>query len=147
MSNAATPRTEQSATDQMKQTASNIGQSAQDAAHTAGQKIQDAAHTAKEKVQDVAHKAGQKAEDATAALGSTMQSAADKVREKGPQEGTLGRASEGVARYLEQGGRYLEEKNLSGLADDLTGLIRRHPFPAVMVAAGLGLLLGRALRS
>jgi len=127
--------------------AQTAGQKAQDLVHTAGQKAQDLAHTAGQKAQDLAHTAGTKAEDATAAFGRTLETAADKVREKTPNEGMLGRASEAVASTLEQGGRYLEEKNLSGLAGDMTEMIKRNPIPAVLIGVGLGFLLGRTLRS
>jgi hypothetical protein len=124
-----------------------VGQKAQDLAHNAAQKAQDLAHTAGQKVQDAAHAAGHKAEDATAALGSTMKSAADKVRENAPHEGMLGRGAEAVASTLERGGDYLRERNLSGMADDMTELIRRNPLPAVLLGIGFGFLLGRVLRS
>jgi len=122
------------------------GQKAQDLVQTAGQKAQDVAHTASQKAQDLAHTAGQKAEDATASFGKTLETAADKVRGNAPNEGVLGRASEAVASTLEQSGRYLEE-NLSGMADDMTAMIRRNPIPAVLIGVGLGFLIGRTLRS
>jgi hypothetical protein len=123
------------------------GQKVQDAAQAAGQKAQEFAHTAGQKAQDLAHTAGQKAEDATASIGRTLETAADKVRQKTPNEGMLGKASEAVASTLEQGGRYLEEKNLTGMADDVTELIKRNPIPAVLIGVGLGFLIGRTLRS
>jgi ElaB/YqjD/DUF883 family membrane-anchored ribosome-binding protein len=138
--------------------ASAAGQKAQDLAHTAGQKAQDLAHTASQKAQDLAHAAGQKiqdaahaaeqrAEDATASLGGGLKSAADTVRRHTPDEGMLGRASEAVASTLERGGSYLQEKNLSGMADDITDMIKRYPVGAVLIGLGLGFLLGRTLRS
>ncbi len=179
MSNATTSRN-QSESDKTRTTASQVGQSAQDAArnvgqkaqetahtagqkaqdfaHQAGQKAQDLAHTAGQKVQDFAHSAGQgvrdaasavgnRAEDATGSLGSGMQSAADRVRDTFPREGMLGRASGAVADALDRGGRYIEEKKISGMAGDVTDVIQRNPIPAVLVALGLGFFLGRALRS
>jgi len=123
------------------------GQKVQEAAHTAGQKAQDLAHTAGQKAQDLAHTTGQKAEDATASFGKTLETAADKVRGTTPREGVLGQASEAVASTLEKSGRYLEDKNLSGMADDMTEMIRRNPIPAVLIGVGLGFLIGRTLRS
>jgi phage-related minor tail protein len=159
----------QSDADKVKQAGREAGSAVQDAAHAAGQKAQDLAHTATEKVKDVAqaagqkaqdlaqtagekardaaHTAGQKAEDATASLGGTLKSAADTVRSHTPNEGMFGRASDAVAGALEHGGQYLQEKNLSGMADDMTEMIRRNPIPAVLFGVGLGFLLGRTLRS
>jgi len=127
--------------------AQTVGQKAQDLVQTAGQKAQDLAHTAGQKAQDLAHTAGNKAEDATASFGKTLESAADKVRSNTPNEGALGRASEAVANTLEKSGRYLEDKNLTGMADDVTEMIRRNPIPAVLLGVGLGFLIGRTLRS
>jgi hypothetical protein len=59
----------------------------------------------------------------------------------------LGRASGAVADALDRGGRYIEEKKISGMAGDVTDVIQRNPIPAVLVALGLGFFLGRALRS
>jgi len=122
------------------------GQKAQEFAHTAGQKVQEAASAAGQKVQDAAATVGHKAEDATAAVGRGFETAADKVREKLPHEGMLGRASEAVADTLDRTGRYIEERNIRGIANDVTEVIRRNPIPAVLVAVGLGFLLGRTLR-
>jgi ElaB/YqjD/DUF883 family membrane-anchored ribosome-binding protein len=123
------------------------GQKVQETAQSAGQKAQDLAHTAGQKAQDLAHTAGHKAEDATSAFGKSLETAADKVRQNTPNEGVLGRASEAVASTLEQSGRYIEQKNLTGIADDMTEMIKRNPIPAVLIGVGLGFLLGRTLRS
>jgi hypothetical protein len=50
-----------------------------------------------------------------------------------------------VAGTLESGGRYLEEQGLGGIAEDVTGLIRRNPIPAVLIGVGLGFMLARFL--
>jgi ElaB/YqjD/DUF883 family membrane-anchored ribosome-binding protein len=118
--------------DQAKQTASNIGERARETAANVADKAKQAASTAKEK-----------ADQAVSGTGSGMQSLAGQIREKGPQEGMLGSASSAVAGTLEQGGRYLEEHGLSGIADDLTNTIRRNPIPAVLISVGIGFLLAR----
>jgi len=137
----------QEAADKLHQAASHAGHAVQDAASTVGHKAQDAAHAVTDKARDMASTVGHKAEDATASVGSGMQSLADKVRDKAPNEGMLGKASESVASALEHGGKYLEDKNLSGLADDMAQMIKRNPLPAVLIGVGLGFLLGRTLRS
>jgi F0F1-type ATP synthase assembly protein I len=35
---------------------------------------------------------------------------------------------------------------LTGIADDLTGVIKRNPIPAVLVGIGIGYLIAHALR-
>jgi hypothetical protein len=124
---------------------------AKEAAGHAGQAVQNAASAAASAtghaVQNAASTVGHKAEDATSAVGHGMQSLAGTVRQKGPESGMLGSATHAVADTLDQTGQYIEDKNLSGMMDDLTGLIKRNPIPAVLVGLGVGFLIGRTLRS
>jgi ElaB/YqjD/DUF883 family membrane-anchored ribosome-binding protein len=110
-------------------------------------KAQDTAQTALEMGKQAATKVGEKADDATAATGRGIQSVAGTLRENLPQSGMIGGATRAVADTLEQGGRYLEHEKLSGMAEDITDVIRSHPVPALFIALGIGFLLGRALSS
>ena len=122
--------------DHIKDAASQVGQAASSAASAAGQTVGN-----------VASNIGHKADDATAAAGRGIESLGEKVRQKGPESGFLGSATRTVANALESSGEYLEQKKLSGMAEDLTDLVRNNPIPALLVGIGLGFLLGRALRS
>jgi len=110
-------------------------------------KAKQAASTVADKARDVASAVGQRAEGATEAVGSGMQSLAGTIRDKAPQGGLLGGAASGVASALDSSGRYLEEQGLSGMAEDVTNLIRRNPIPAMLIGVGLGFLLARMTRS
>jgi hypothetical protein len=92
---------------------------------------------------EAASNVGRRAEDATSAVGSGMQSLAGTLREKAPREGVLGTASSTMARGLESGGRYLQEEGFGGMVDDLSGVIRRNPIPAVLIGVGIGFLMAR----
>jgi len=124
------------ATEKVREAASHVGQAASNVASAAGQAAGNVATTI-----------GHKAEDVTASAGRTMQNLGEKVRERGPESGFLGTATEKVAGGLESAGQYLEDKNLSGMAEDITGLIRRNPIPALLIGIGLGFLLARTMRS
>jgi hypothetical protein len=76
-----------------------------------------------------------------------MENLGETVRQKGPESGFLGQATRSVAGALESSGQYLENKKLSGMAEDVTDLVRNNPIPALLIGIGLGFLLGRALRS
>jgi len=76
-----------------------------------------------------------------------MESLGETVRSKGPESGFLGKATGAVAGALESGGKYLEDKKISGMADDLTDMIKRNPIPALLIGVGLGFLLARTFRS
>jgi hypothetical protein len=161
MANTTTHKAQDTANktaEQAKGAVSSGAEKAKDVAHTAVdrtkevaqagvEKARDLANTGVEKAKDAAHSAGHMAEHATESVGGGMESLAGTIRQKAPHEGVLGSAASKVADTLEQGGRYIKEEGLSGMADDLTNTIRRNPLPAVLVAVALGFLLARATRS
>jgi len=120
---------------------------AKEAAGQAFDKAKDAASHVGEAAQHAAQAVGQSAENATSAVGQGVQKAAEGVREYGPREGILGSATQTVADTLESTGKYVEDKNLSGMVEDVGGLIKRNPIPAVLIGLGVGFLIGRALSS
>jgi vacuolar-type H+-ATPase subunit E/Vma4 len=130
-------------TEKAKDIADKAGDKAKDAAHTAADKAQGWVETARDKASDVAGAAKDKADSATQSVGRGMETAADKVRQYAPS----GRVTESVAGAIERGGEYLEEKGLSGVADDLVELVRKNPIPALLIGFGVGFLVARALRS
>ena len=119
---------------------------ARDQAGQAVDKVRDAASHAGEALSSAAAAVGQKADEAAGSVGTGIKSVADTIRQQGPQEGMLGNATRTVAGAIDQTGRYLEEKHLSGMADDVASVIKAHPIPAVLIGLGVGFLLGRALR-
>jgi hypothetical protein len=123
--------------------ASDVKNKAQDLGAAALHQAKDAASQLAEKGKDLAHAAGQKADDAASAVGGGMKSLAGTVRQRGPHDGFLGSAASTTADALERGGRYLQEEGVTGMAEDLTNLIRRHPIPAMLVGIGLGFLVAR----
>jgi len=76
-----------------------------------------------------------------------MRSLAGQVREHSPNSGVLGSAGDRVAEGLEGAGRYLEDKGLAGMSDDLAGVIKRNPIPAVLIGIGIGYLIACSTRS
>jgi ElaB/YqjD/DUF883 family membrane-anchored ribosome-binding protein len=110
-------------------------------------KTKEAFSSVGETVSHAASNLGQKADDLTASAGSNVRHLGDKIEQQGPHEGMLGQASHVVADTLRTSGKYIEEAKLSGMADDVTGMIRRNPMPAVLIGIGIGFLLGRALRA
>jgi len=142
-----TPTMKKDHGDKARDAANQAVDKAKEAASHTGEAISQAASTAAQAASTAAHTVGQKAEDATAAVGSGIQTLADKVRDQGPHQGMLGSATRTVADSLDDAGKYIEDKNLSGMMDDVTGLIKRNPLPAVLVGIGIGFLIGRTLRS
>jgi len=161
MANTNKPRTEgtgQSVVDKAKDMASDVKDKVQDTAHSfserAGDVASNVAHRTGEVASNVAHRAGEmastagkKVDSGVSAAGSGMQSFAETVRERGPSSGVLGSATSAVADTIENTGEYLESHGLSGVASDLTDMVRRNPIPALLIGIGVGFLIARATRS
>jgi len=150
--------TAQSVVDKAKDMASDAKDKVQDTAHSfserAGDVASNVAHRTGEVASNVAHRAGEmastagkKVDSGVSAAGCGMQSFADTVREHGPSAGMLGSATSAVADTIENTGEYLETHGLSGIAEDLTSLVRRNPIPALLIGIGVGFLIARATRS
>jgi hypothetical protein len=55
----------------------------------------------------------------------------------------MGQATEAVAGGLERSGEYLKDQGFTGMAGDLTEMIKRNPIPALMFGIGVGFILAR----
>jgi len=123
---------------------SAVGQKASDLASSVGQKASDVASNLGKKASDAAATVGDKANDATAAVGHGMKSLAGTIRDKTPDTGVIHNAAGAVADTLQRGGDYLEERQLSGIARDVTDIVRRYPVAAICIGLGIGFLVARA---
>jgi ElaB/YqjD/DUF883 family membrane-anchored ribosome-binding protein len=121
----------------------DMGEHVQDMASNVADKAKDVASTVADKAKQVAGAVTDRADSAVSSAGSGIQNLAGQIRDRGPQSGMLGSATSTVANTLESTGRYLEEQGVTGMADDLTSLIKTHPIPAVLIGVGLGFMLAR----
>jgi ElaB/YqjD/DUF883 family membrane-anchored ribosome-binding protein len=128
--------------------AGTLGDKAKQLTDATVEKVKDAAGVVADSAKDAASSVSRQADRATHAVGSGMESLGHTLREKMPHNGAVGAATASVADRLESGGRYIEKEGLQGMADDVTNLIRRNPFPAILVGVALGYFIGRiTLRS
>lgn len=132
------------AADKAKEAASGFGERVQDAASYIGEKAKAATSSVMHGAEDAASYVGHKADDGMHAVGSSLKSAAGSVRDAAPS-GMMKNAASCVADSLESTGKYLEAEGFSGIAEDMTALIKRNPIPALFVGVGIGFLLARAL--
>lgn len=116
---------------------------ASNAASAVRDKAKDVASTIGEKAKDFASGFGDRAESAVSSVGQGIQSVGDSLRDKGPHDGFMGKANSAISSALHEGGHYLDEQGLGGMADDITKMIRRNPLPAVLLGVGLGFMLAR----
>jgi ElaB/YqjD/DUF883 family membrane-anchored ribosome-binding protein len=112
------PETTGSLTDKAKEIASTVVDRTRDAAATVADKVQDVASGVAQRTSEVAGAIGHKAEDAVTSVADTWQSSQ----------------------------RYVREKGVGGMVEDLGDVIRKHPFPALCMGFALGLLLARVTR-
>lgn len=95
------------------------------------------AENARERVGHATEAAAEKFDETTSRMGEKMHRAADRLG----HTGVRGRASE----KLEAAGNYLSTADYEAMVDDVAGVIRQNPVPAVLVAAGLGFAIGRLI--
>jgi uncharacterized protein YjbJ (UPF0337 family) len=93
---------------------------------------------------------GEKTPGVTARVAGAAQEVTSRVTEAAGTAATraqevAGAAATTVADTAAGAGTYLQDRGVEGLSEDLTGLIRRYPVPALLIGLGIGYLLGRSL--
>jgi methyl-accepting chemotaxis protein len=134
-------------TDKAKDVASSAVDRTREFAGQVADKARDVAGQAVDRTKDAATATGRKADQVADKVGGGLSSAAESIRQHSPDSGMLHRAADKVADTLDSSGRYLKEEGLTGMANDLTELIKRNPIPALLVGICIGALIGRATRS
>jgi hypothetical protein len=119
------------------------GQEMKNATQDFSQGASQTYNDAKAKAQEFGSAAAEKVGGATKAVGEKMSSWAGTLRDRAPQEGTMGSAAKTVADQLESAGSYLQDHTVDNMARDLTSLIRRYPMQAMLVGLGIGYLMSR----
>ena len=108
---------------------------AKEAAEATGKAVQERLQTAREKFTEVADN-----------LGKGAGSASTKVKEKAGQVSTAARERYGVAAERARQGYDKARKDLDNLTQDVNEYVRDNPGKAVLIAAGVGFLLGLIFR-
>jgi ElaB/YqjD/DUF883 family membrane-anchored ribosome-binding protein len=118
--------------------------------HTPGRKAEPAStlQGAKDKVVDAASSAVDTVKEVAGAAADKVRQVASSVRDKASQAASaVGDQVENVTDSVKAGGRYLQERDLSGMMEDFTDLVRRFPVAALLASVGVGFCMGRFLRS
>jgi hypothetical protein len=131
------PRRDQSGVTSM---ANEFSTSAQDP--TASSEAPGAFTTLKSKAQEVGAKAAQRADQARVSAAAGMDTVASSLHERGDR---MASAAHSAADAVSHGADYLRAHDVETMMGDLMDVIRRNPGPALLGAAALGFLLGRAL--
>jgi ElaB/YqjD/DUF883 family membrane-anchored ribosome-binding protein len=135
---------------QKNQTSKTWEDTANQAKDKAKSVVENVTDKAKSVAGDVADRAksaagyvSEKADQGVGYAGQGVENLGHTVRDRGPQSGVLGQANQAVANTLEQTGAYLQDKGVSGMAGDLTSMIKNNPIPSMLIGVGIGFLLAR----
>jgi len=109
----------------------------------AGEAASEFASQTGARVAEAARNFGCQADDMASDAGRGIEKLGHRVRKSLPKNGMFGGASRSVAKSIEEGGEYLADSKLSGVAGDFGELIRRYPFASMCVGVALVLWLAR----
>jgi ElaB/YqjD/DUF883 family membrane-anchored ribosome-binding protein len=117
---------------------------------TAGleEKVLESTAEAKARASELGRRASQKAEQVRNAAAGRLDSAASAMHERAenlPGGRRVAGAAHGAADALHSSADYLREHDMGQMADDLREVVRNHPGVALLGAAALGFLVGRAM--
>jgi hypothetical protein len=146
--------------------ATNAGASSTSSDTNAGfaDRARDIAGTAREKLADVGSTARERAGTLKDSLADALESSADKLRQRaggqgGQLAGTTGTSSVAnendgrvtdvanrVAGGMQASADWLRDADIDGLKMGLEKQVKEHPGRTLLIAVGLGYLLGKALR-
>jgi len=132
---------------------SNFGNAASNAADTANRAASNVGHAAKNAERTIADRAGQLKES----LASNLETGADSLRRHTTDTTALDNAvsatkdkvagvSDRVATGMEQTAGWLRNADMASLQQGLEKQVKENPGRTLLFAAGIGYLLGRALK-
>jgi ElaB/YqjD/DUF883 family membrane-anchored ribosome-binding protein len=112
-----------------------------------GSALRERAGAAKNKLADVLESgAGRLRERSAATNGPTLAGATDAGTTPIASDGKVTRVSERVAGGMQASAEWLRDADLDSLRADVEQQVRDHPGRTLLIAAGLGYLMGRAFR-
>jgi len=129
--------------DRLTQSADGIIDGMSEKGAELGRKAEQAARSMAHKAADFTGSAESRTDDVIASVGGGLNHLADSVRDRAPA--SMASAASCVADTLQSGGNYLTHRGVSGMADDVTGMVRKHPMQSLWIGIGIGVLLGNAL--
>ena len=98
--------------------------------------------TLKSKAQDVGARAAHRADQARVSAAAGLDTVANTLHARGDR---VASAAHSAADTVSSGAEYLRANDVQTMMSDVVEVIRRNPGPALLGAAALGFLLGRAL--
>ena len=115
-----------------------------------GETVSDTATRVKDKVSDLGHSAAEKIDENREAAAGGLDQAAATLREKAgslPGGEKAANLAHSTAEKLNTTADYVRDHDVNRMMADVETLVKNNPGPALLVAAVVGFLLGRAFSS
>lgn len=123
------------------------GQGQQPDGESRADSAKQSAQQAKQKAGEMAGQAQEKADVGMEKAAEGLHRAAETLRSQGEgREGTVGSVATSAAGALEQGAERLRGSDTEELLNEVEAMVRKRPVESVLVAAGIGFVLSKALR-
>jgi ElaB/YqjD/DUF883 family membrane-anchored ribosome-binding protein len=131
----------------LQNAAGSAADKARDAARGAVETARDTATGVMDRARDVAGNVADKARDMAGNVADTARDWASGAVSAVKDSDVVNKAEDYVSEAWDTGSKYFQEHSFKDMADDVAGVIRRNPIPALLVGVGLGFILARSLRS
>jgi ElaB/YqjD/DUF883 family membrane-anchored ribosome-binding protein len=117
---------------------------------TVGEKISDTAGQVKQKVSDLSRTASDKIDEKRGAAAGGIEQVASALHERAdslPGGEKVASFAHSTADKLSSTADYVREHDLNRMIEDVETVVKNHPGRSLLVAAGIGFLVGRAFTS
>lgn len=115
-------------------------------AHRVADRTREVAGNVKTRASEIGSKVVDRTDAAMSAAGERIENLGQSLRGRAPEEGRVGKVLSRTASALEQSGLYLQESTPTDVRMDLEDVMRKRPVTTLLVGAGIGFLIARALR-
>jgi ElaB/YqjD/DUF883 family membrane-anchored ribosome-binding protein len=122
------------------------GEKVAGAAQRVAQRTREVASNVKTRAGEIGSRVVERTDAAMSAAGERIENLGHSLRDRASEEGRVGKVLSRTAQALEHGGQYLQESTPGDVRMDLEDVMRRRPVATLLVGAGIGFLIARALR-
>ena len=115
-----------------------------------GEKVQDAARDVAQELSEFAREFRQRANSVRKEAVKQLNHAAESIRREARDNTDDKKAHETadeVAKGLEKAAHYLNTNSVEQMGNEATKVVRQNPIPALLVALGIGMVIGLILNS
>jgi hypothetical protein len=112
-----------------------------------GSTVREKAGTAKDRLADALESGAQRLRDRThGGAGAPLAAATPEGSTQLPSDGRIAQVSDRVAGGMERSAEWLRDADIDSLKSGIENQVKEHPGRTLLIAVGLGYLIGRAFR-